>query len=64
MILEIGQRKSSGLGSNLIERFIDCLMQFWGVLIRKRFQLINLGLVVNMLERDINIIKEFPRSND
>ena len=34
-----------------------------GVLIKKGFQLIKLELVVNYLEKDINIIKEFLWSN-
>ena len=35
-----------------------------GVLIGKRFQLINLKLVVDYIERKINIIKEILRSNE
>ena len=44
-----------------IHRSINAVL---GVLIRKRFQLINLELVVDNLERSVNVIKEFPRSNE
>ena len=33
------------------------------VLIRKRFQLINLGLIVINLERELSITLKFPQSN-
>ena len=54
-ILEIGRHKSAGLESNLIRESIDRVNATIGVLIRKRFQLINLGLDVISLERDNNI---------
>ena len=55
-MLEIEQHKSAGLESNLIGESIDRVNTTIGVLIRKRFQLINLESVVFTLERDINII--------
>ena len=55
-ILEIGRNKSTGLESNLIGESIDRVNATIGVLIRKRFQLINLESVVLTLKRDINII--------
>ena len=54
-ILEIGWHKFAGLESNLIKESIDRVNATLGVLIRKRFQLINLGLDVVSLERDNNI---------
>ena len=53
--LDIGRHKSAGLGSNLIKESIDRVNVTLGVLIRKGFQLINLGLDVVSLERDNNI---------
>ena len=58
-ILEIGWHKSTGLESNLIKEPIDRVNTTIGVLIRKRFQLINLESVVFSLERDININQGF-----
>ena len=55
-ILDIGRHKSAGLESNLLKESIDRVNTTIGVLIRKRFQLINLELVFLTLERDINII--------
>ena len=54
-ILEIGWQKSIGLESNLIGESIYWVNATIGVLIRKRFQLINLESVVSSLERDDNI---------
>ena len=53
--LDIGRHKSVRLGWNLIKESIDQVNATLGVLIRKRFQLINLGLDVVSLERDNNI---------
>ena len=60
-ILKIGRHKSVGLESNLIRESINQVNATIGVLIRKRFQLINLESVVLTLERDINIIYGFLR---
>ena len=54
-ILEIGRHKFARFESNLIGESIDRVNATIGVLIRKRFQLINLGLDVVSLERDNNI---------
>ena len=53
--LVIGWEDFAGLGCNLIRGSIDRVNATLGVLIRKRFQLINLGLDVISLERDNNI---------
>ena len=55
VILEIGRHKSFGLDSNLIMEFTNRSNAILGVLIGKRFQLINLGLVVIHLERELSI---------
>ena len=60
-ILEIGQHKFARFESNLIGESIDRVNATIGVLIRKRFQLINLESVVFSLERDININQGFLR---
>ena len=58
-ILEIGPQKSTRLESNLIGESIDRVNVIIGVLIRKKFQLINLESVDLMLKRDISIIYGF-----
>ena len=61
-ILEIGRHKSIGLESNLIGESIARVNATIGVLIRKRFQLINLESIIFSFERDNNMNQGFIRN--